>query len=147
MSISLFASIVPYTILLSLFLVSPAAAFGAGNIPTGSGLFGFNGRHGDIATLLLTIPITAAAASATTKTLNMQRVYFGNWLRDYSQIMDVTAMQKVPEEVLRAIVSILGFMEFGYATKEFDITRDRLGVYRPEEHIGKFSSLSLEETC
>ena len=26
-------------------------------------------------------------------------------------------------------------MTFGYATKEFEVTADRLGVYRPEEHI------------
>lgn len=30
----------------------------------------------------------------------------------------------------------LGFLEFGFATREFDITRERLGVYRQEEHIG-----------
>jgi hypothetical protein len=29
-------------------------------------------------------------------------------------------------------------MSFGYATREFEVTADRLGVYRPEEHIGKF---------
>ena len=128
----------PYIILLSLCFSSPAAAFGAGSVPTSSGLFGFNGRHGDVATLLLSIPITMAASSAKMNELNMKRVYFGNWLRDYSQIMDVTMLQKAPEEVLRAIVSILGFMEFGFATREFDVTRERLGVYRPEEHIGKF---------
>lgn len=135
-----FSGTVPYITLLSLCFISPAAAFGAGNIPTNSGLFGFNGRHGDIATLLLSIPITIAAASAKTKEMNMKRVYFGNWLRDYSQIMDVTMLQKAPEELLRAIVSILGFIEFGFATREFDITRERLGVYRPEEHIGKYST-------
>ena len=27
-------------------------------------------------------------------------------------------------------------MEHGYATGEFDVTKERLGVYRPEEHIG-----------
>jgi hypothetical protein len=26
-------------------------------------------------------------------------------------------------------------MAFGYATEEFEVTEDRLGVYRPEEHI------------
>jgi hypothetical protein len=28
-------------------------------------------------------------------------------------------------------------MSFGYATREFEVTAERLGVYRPEEHIGK----------
>ena len=137
MSTSLFSNIVPHIILLSICFFSPTAAFGAGSVPTSSDLFGFNGRHGDIVTLLLSIPITAAAASAKTKNLNIKRVYFGNWLRDYSQIMDITLMQKVPEELLRAIVSILGFIEFGFATQEFDVTKERLGVYRHEEHIGK----------
>ena len=30
---------------------------------------------------------------------------------------------------------MLSFMAFGYATEEFEVTADRLGVYRPEEHI------------
>ena len=25
-------------------------------------------------------------------------------------------------------------MSFGYATREFEVTSERLGVYRPEEH-------------
>lgn len=30
---------------------------------------------------------------------------------------------------------MLGFLSFGYATAEFEVTEERLGVYRPEEHI------------
>lgn len=30
---------------------------------------------------------------------------------------------------------VLAFMSFGYATKEFEVTAERLGTYRPEEHI------------
>lgn len=29
----------------------------------------------------------------------------------------------------------MSFLSFGYATAEFEVTEDRLGVYRPEEHI------------
>jgi hypothetical protein len=29
----------------------------------------------------------------------------------------------------------LAFLSFGYATEEFEVTDERLGVYRPEEHI------------
>lgn len=29
----------------------------------------------------------------------------------------------------------MSFMSFGYATEEFEVTEERLGVYRPEEHI------------
>ena len=30
---------------------------------------------------------------------------------------------------------MLGFLSFGYATAEFEVTEERLGVYRTEEHI------------
>ena len=33
------------------------------------------------------------------------------------------------------LLKVLGFMSFGYGTKEFEVTSDRLGCYRPEEHI------------
>lgn len=33
------------------------------------------------------------------------------------------------------LVWILSFMSFGYATGEFEVTAERLGTYRPEEHI------------
>jgi len=39
-------------------------------------------------------------------------------------------------ETIRILVWVLSFMSFGYATGEFEVTADRLGVYRPEEHIG-----------
>lgn len=32
-------------------------------------------------------------------------------------------------------VWVLSFMSFGYATEEFEVTEERLGCYRPEEHI------------
>lgn len=65
----------------------------------------------------------------------IKRVYFGNWLRDYSQAMDVGTLQKVQPDTIRILVWILSFMGFGYATGEFEVTADRLGVYRPEEHM------------
>jgi hypothetical protein len=33
-------------------------------------------------------------------------------------------------------------MSFGYATGEFEVTADRLGVYKPEEHIGMSRSMT-----
>jgi hypothetical protein len=39
-------------------------------------------------------------------------------------------------ETIRILVWVLSFMSFGYATGEFEVTSDRLGCYRPEEHIG-----------
>lgn len=64
-----------------------------------------------------------------------KRVYFGNWLRDYSQAVDVGTVKNVSAEAIRLLLWVLGFMSFGYGTGEFEVTRDRLGCYRPEEHI------------
>lgn len=63
------------------------------------------------------------------------QVYFGNWLRDYSQAVDVGTVKNVSAEAIRVVLWILGFMSFGYGTKEFEVTTERLGCYRPEEHI------------
>lgn len=37
--------------------------------------------------------------------------------------------------LLTSQVWVLSFMANGYATEEFEVTEERLGVYRPEEHI------------
>lgn len=65
----------------------------------------------------------------------IKRVYFGNWLRDYSQAMDVGSLKGVQAGTIRLLVWVLSFLSFGYATGEFEVTDERLGVYRPEEHI------------
>jgi hypothetical protein len=65
----------------------------------------------------------------------IKRVYFGNFLRDYSQALDVGTLKSVNSETIRILVWVLSFMAFGYATEEFEVTSDRLGTYRPEEHI------------
>lgn len=65
----------------------------------------------------------------------VKRTYFGNWLRDYSQAVDVGSLKGVNAATIRILVWVLSFMAFGYATGEFEVTEERLGVYRPEEHI------------
>jgi Heterokaryon incompatibility protein Het-C len=65
-------------------------------------------------------------------------VHARNWLRDYSQAMDTGTLSKAQPETIRILVWILSFLSFGYATAEFEVTAERLGVYRPEEHIDKF---------
>ena len=62
--------------------------------------------------------------------LDVKRVYFGNWLRDYSQAVDVGTVKYVSAEAIRIILWVLGFMSFGYGTKEFEVTTERLGCYR-----------------
>jgi hypothetical protein len=65
----------------------------------------------------------------------VSRVYFGNWLRDYSQAIDVGTVKSVSAEAIRLLLCVLGFMTFGYGSREFEVTADRLGCYRPEDHI------------
>ncbi len=55
--------------------------------------------------------------------------------------MDTGTLSKAQSETIRVLVWILSFLSFGYATVEFEVTAERLGVYRPEEHIDKFVAL------
>jgi Heterokaryon incompatibility protein Het-C len=55
--------------------------------------------------------------------------------------MDTGTLSKTQPETIRILVWILSFLGFGYATAEFEVTPERLGVYRPEEHIDKFVAL------
>lgn len=102
--------------------------------------------------------MSRAAGGKKFSKMDVKRVYFGNWLRDYSQAVDVGTVKYVSAEAIRILLWVLGFMSFGYATKgkgycfvyplvidedvltpylalEFEVTTERLGCYRPEEHI------------
>ncbi|CUA69646.1 hypothetical protein RSOLAG22IIIB_04023 [Rhizoctonia solani] len=138
-------------------LVPNVAAFGAGDIPDFAYLNDKAFRHGDIESILSQLSknvgssgfsggalgILAGVAKAALRggkgdrftSLDVKRVYFGNWLRDYSQAMDIAGLSKLTAQTLVTVVSVLGFMTFGFATEEFEITPDRLGVYLPVEHI------------
>ncbi|KAL8865170.1 MAG: hypothetical protein Q9174_007035 [Haloplaca sp. 1 TL-2023] len=131
-------------ILVVILLSSPAAAFGAGNIASIAKIEGQNWRHGDIEDALLNILMSRAAGGKKFSKLDVKRVYFGNWLRDYSQAVDVGTVKYVSAEAIRILLWVLGFMSFGYGTKEFEVTTDRLGCYRPEEHIDNPKDVRLE---
>ncbi|KAL2020771.1 hypothetical protein VTK56DRAFT_7969 [Thermocarpiscus australiensis] len=118
--------------LLLIVLPGRAAAFGAGNIPSIAQVEGHNWRHGDIEDTLKSL---AFLYGKKWSTMMVSRVYFGNWLRDYSQAVDVGSLKGVNAATIRIIVWVLSFMANGYATEEFEVTEERLGVYRPEEHI------------
>jgi len=45
--------------------------------------------------------------------------------------MDVAGLSKATADTIILVLSILGFMTFGYATEEFKLTPERLGVYLP----------------
>ncbi|RDW87762.1 hypothetical protein BP5796_03456 [Coleophoma crateriformis] len=79
--------------------------------------------------------MSRAAGGKKFDKMNVARVYFGNWLRDYSQAIDVGTVKYVSAEAIRILLWVLGFMTFGYGTKEFEVTSERLGCYRPEDHI------------
>lgn len=91
-----------------------------------------SGRHGDITDALLKIALARAAGGKKFDKLMTSRVYFGNWLRDYSQAIDVGTVKSVSAEAIRLLLCVLGFLTFGYGSREFEVTADRLGCYRPE---------------
>lgn len=76
-------------------------------------------------------------------------IYFGNWLRDYSQLLDpkvvrATSMPKsfpdlLSRDALTKVVDVLAVREFKdlmqIDREKFRVTAQRLGVYRPSEHI------------
>lgn len=110
-------------------ILPQAQAFGAGNIASISTVEGRNWRHGDIEDTLKGL---AHLRGYKWSSMNIKRVYFGNWLRDYSQAVDVGSLKGVPAETIRLLLWVLAFMTFGYCTAEFEVTAERLGCYRPE---------------
>lgn len=121
-------------LLVLLGFATSVSAFGAGSVANGSNFKEFVWRHGDIVEVLRFLPSSVITNTGFTQ-LQRRQIYFGNWLRDFSQVVDATCLENIPETILRAIVSVLAMMEFGYATDEFDVTRERLGCYRHVEHI------------
>lgn len=49
--------------------------------------------------------------------------------------MDVATLTKFSPKMITSIVAVLGFISFGYGSREFEVNEDVLGCYRPEEHI------------
>lgn len=90
-----------------------AYAFGAGNIASLSKIEGQNWRHGDIEDALLSLVLARVAGGRKFGKLDVKRVYFGNWLRDYSQAVDVGTVKYVSAEAIRILIWVLGFMSFG----------------------------------
>lgn len=98
-----------YLVLFALVLLyaAPTTAFGAGNIASISKIEGHNWRHGDIEDMLKTI---AFIKGHKWTSMMIKRVYFGNWLRDYSQAMDVGSLKGVQSGTIRILVWILSFL-------------------------------------
>ncbi|KAI5856817.1 heterokaryon incompatibility protein Het-C-domain-containing protein, partial [Tricharina praecox] len=138
MGLTSHTTLFPVLLLCLALYCTPAAAFGAGNIASISKIEGQNWRHGDLEDTLLQLFLAAGAAGGQRRkfsNMDVKRIYFGNWLRDYSQAIDTGALKYVEAETVRILLWVLSFMTFGYATREFEVTAERLGCYRPEEHI------------
>jgi|ERR1700712_3379757 hypothetical protein len=90
---------------LLILLPSPVSAFGAGNIASVAKIEGSNYRHGDIEDTLEKIAFIHGRKFSSKM---IKRVYFGNWLRDYSQAVDVGSLKGVQKDAIRVIVWILG---------------------------------------
>lgn len=139
-----------------------ASAFGSGNIPDAAYLKGKAWRHGDIEDTLeglakvagesggaMVGAIASALLGAASGSfgrdsfrggkkftgLDVKRIYFGNWLRDLSQVCDIAGFKAMTPESLVICIMTMGFLSFGYATREFQVTRERLAVYLLTEHI------------
>jgi heterokaryon incompatibility protein Het-C len=72
-----------------------------------------------------------------------RKIYFGNWLRDYSQAVDPkitrpstskNLSEGLTREALTSVIDVLARENFG-DVGTFHVTPQYLGVYRPEEHI------------
>ncbi|CEQ40366.1 SPOSA6832_01974, partial [Sporobolomyces salmonicolor] len=137
-------------------------AFGAGNIPAWAYLENKAFRHGDIEDVLAELIKKSRGflgRGSAWGGLDIKRVYFGNWLRDYSQAMDIAGLTKLSKQTIINLIMALGFLAHGYATGEFEVrpffpclsifrlltvcldhlfhqvTEERLGVYLCTEHI------------
>lgn len=98
-----YSSLFTFFIIVSILCIRPAHAFGAGNVPENSNLEGWVWKHGDIEDVLALVPVSFLTRYGFTK-LDILRVYFGNWLRDYSQVIEIMPLSKIKEPTLRVIV-------------------------------------------
>lgn len=93
--------------------------------------------------------IEKALESAGFRHDEIRAIYYGNWLRDYSQLLDpkIVRATSMPDnfpdvlsrEALTRIVDVLAVREFSdlmiIDRARFTVTQEKLGVYRPGEHI------------
>jgi hypothetical protein len=100
-------------------------------------------RHHTHKTIESTLAILGFSAE------ELDAVYFGNWLRDYSQLLDPKIVRAVgmpkdfpdvlSRDALTRIVDVLSVKRFSAmrqkAPEHYRVTPEKLGVYRPSEHI------------
>jgi hypothetical protein len=104
-----------------------------------------SGRPGSFGHQSIEDSLTDAGFDGTLR----EYVYFGNWLRDHSQIVDPKVTRKkgasvssgISREALTGILDVLARAHF-HDTPPFHVTKERLGVYRNEEHIDNPSGIT-----
>ncbi len=77
-----------------------------------------------------------------------KQIYFGNWLRDNSQLLDPKVVRNkfAPKDLtqylsrasLTRVVGVMAKKKFGHTPEDritYEVTEERLGVYRAVEHI------------
>lgn len=126
-------------VILAISNLPTAQAFGAGNVPSYSAMEGKAFRHGDFADTLRQLVKKGSkgifSSGSKFSGLDVSRIYAANFWTDYSQAMDVAALEKMPKQTILTIVMVLSFLSLGYATEEFEVTDERLGVYLCHAHI------------
>jgi len=102
--------------------------------------------------------IEAVLEKAQFTSTERMAIYFGNWLRDYSQLLDpkIVRPPSLPKDLgkhlsrdaLTKIVDILAGGEFHnlrFKNKtQYEVTPARLGVYKPSEHIDNPKNIKPE---
>ena len=79
--------------------------------------------------------IEDALAKAELDDRQRKLIYFGNWLRDNSQIIDPKPLSYgFSRQALTDVMDVMARQEFENVP-EFKVDKARLGLYRPEEHI------------
>lgn len=104
--------------------------------------------------------IEAVLETAGFSPYQRRAIYYGNWLRDYSQLLDPKIVRAVgtpknfpdvlSREALTKIVDVLAVREFTDLMSQdraaFVVTPEKLGVYRPSEHIDNPKPANAERT-
>jgi len=102
--------------------------------------FGAGRGHGKPGTSFGHESIEDALSSAFRSRAERHEIYFGNWLRDYSQALTPTSLKVLltklnnPRAVVTEVLDLYARAKFE-DKPEFRVTQDRLGVYKSEEHI------------
>ena len=140
------SGLLPILLIFAYLNVNISYGFGANRIAQTSSMKGRAYRHGDLDDQLVQISLDHyrdehySKQSTVSKKLpplskeDVKKIYFGNWLRDMSQIIDVSLVKAFNHRILVSATNVLSMIKFG-VDDYFEVTKAKLGCTRPEEHI------------